>query len=111
MFGYIARLSQWEGEGGILLVQMISTCLPPFYKGKGSHCKDAIPKNSKQISPENELCGLSPNFHIHASEREFYIPKISLRAHRHMNVEIGTEAAQEPEYINEIFVAVQHPVT
>jgi hypothetical protein len=26
-FAYIAHLSQWGGGGGILLVQMISTCL------------------------------------------------------------------------------------
>ncbi len=33
-FGYIARISQWEG-GGILLVQIISTCLRCACIGRG----------------------------------------------------------------------------
>jgi hypothetical protein len=57
-----------------------------------------------------ELRRLSPNFHIHVSVSDLYIPRIgphiscsriggSIRgniyiAHRHMNVEIGTVAAQ-----------------
>ncbi len=35
-------------------------------------------KNSKQIFPEKELCGLSPNFHIHVSVSDIYIPAIGL---------------------------------
>jgi hypothetical protein len=56
-------------------------------------------ENLKQIFPEKEYRGPSPNFHIHVS--------VSV-AHRHMNVEIGAEAAQFPEkeYINGIAVAV-----
>jgi hypothetical protein len=30
-------------------------------------------ENSKQIFPEKELCGLSPNIHIHVSVRDLFI--------------------------------------
>ncbi len=68
---------------------------------------------SKQIFPEKEYRGLSPNFHIHASVSDLYIPTIGLPilleeicrpilglyksiAHRHMNVKIGAEAGAIP---------------
>ncbi len=35
-------------------------------------------KNSKQIFPEKELRGHSPNFHIHVSVSDLYIPMIDL---------------------------------
>ncbi len=82
-------------------------------------------ENLKQIFPDKELRGHSPNFHIHVSVCERFIyshdrsaysaagnmwthPGNLLIAHIHMSVEIGTEAAQFPEkvYINGIFVAV-----
>ena len=63
----------------------------------------------KQIFPEKEYRGVSPNFHIHASVSDLYIPTIGLPilreeilyvirswdyiiAQKHMNVEIGAEA-------------------
>jgi hypothetical protein len=35
-------------------------------------------ENSKQIFPEKELCGHSPNFHIHVTESNLYNPTIDL---------------------------------
>ncbi len=83
-------------------------------------------ENSKQIFPEKELCGLSPNLHIDVSESDLYFPTFCLPlllqgdavcgpilaiykiAHKHMNVEIRTEAEQFIfwEHINENFIAV-----
>jgi hypothetical protein len=78
-------------------------------------------ENLKQIFPEKEYWGLSPNFHIHVSVSQLYIPTMGLPflleeiyrpileiAHRNMNVEIVAEAAlfPEKEYINGIAVAV-----
>jgi hypothetical protein len=35
-------------------------------------------ENSRQIFPEKELWGLCPNFHIHVSVSDLYIPRIGL---------------------------------
>ncbi len=81
-------------------------------------------ENCKRIFPEKEFGGHRPNFHIHVSVSDLYIPRISLpvllqeilyldRSWEYINCsqtyecfEIETEAAQFPECINGIFVAV-----
>jgi hypothetical protein len=40
--------------------------------------KEKMPENLKQIFPEKEYWGLSPNFHIHVSVSELYIPTMGL---------------------------------
>ncbi len=43
-----------------------------FATNKFSHCKEI----SIYVFPEKELRGLSPNFHIHVSVSDLYIPTI-----------------------------------
>jgi hypothetical protein len=80
----------------------------------------------KQIFPEKEYRDVSPNFHIHASLSDLYIPTFGLPIPLEeicrpilglyksltdtMNVEIGAEASlfPEKEYINWIFGAVPY---
>jgi hypothetical protein len=87
------------------------------------HCS----KNPIYVFPEKELRGLSPKFHIHVCERfiysqdrSSYCPHIFLQqnrqtdpgniliAHRHMNVEIGTEAKNLGRFVSNFrYVSLQ----
>jgi hypothetical protein len=42
------------------------------------HCKEPIPQNREKNFQEKELRGHSPNFHIHVSMSDLYIPTIDL---------------------------------
>jgi hypothetical protein len=41
-------------------------------RGREAHCCE----NPIYLFPEKELCGLSPNFHIHMSKSDLHIPRI-----------------------------------
>ncbi len=71
-------------------------CCDSIATGPAAHCKE----HPIYVFPENKLRGLSPNFYIHISVRDLYVPTIGtpilLQPNRQTNVEIGTEAAQCP---------------
>jgi hypothetical protein len=52
--------------------------LRPAYKQAAYALQRQNAENLKQIFPEKEYRGLSPNFHIHVSVSELYIPTIGL---------------------------------
>ncbi len=103
--------------------ELIRHCLEK--EDTGTALQRASTENGKQIFPEKDLRGNSPNFHSHVSVRDLFIPTIDLPI---MLQEIcgpilgiykpfteawmwklGLRAAQFPEkeYINGIFLAVR----
>jgi hypothetical protein len=108
----------------VILYHSIPTCRASECRQTFTHCKDAIPKIRNKYSQKKKLCGVNPDFHIHVSVSDLYIPRIGLPillqenvwtdsgnkkiAHRHMNLQTGTGTAQFLcwEYINGIFAAV-----
>ncbi len=111
-------------------LRLISLCnsLPYIYQNEWVLTRDTLQRqnaeNLKQIFPEKEYRGLSPNFHIHVSVSEVYIPTTGLpflleeicgpilgiyKSLTDTECGNGAEATQFPEkeYINGITVAVQ----
>ncbi len=78
------------------------------------HCTALQRQNteiSKQIFPEKEYLGLSPNFHIHVSVSDLYIPTIGLPIllEEICRPILGLyKSLTEKEYIKGIFVAVRN---
>ncbi len=50
-----------------------SLCLPSLWFNHWTTLQRHNNKNSKQIFPEKEFQGLSPNFHIHVSASDLYV--------------------------------------
>ncbi len=91
-----------------LIFRLLTVTVSSKELSQTEHCNE----NPIYVFPEKELRGLSPNFHIHESVSDLYIPRIGPHifllqnrqtnpnhgniyiAHRHINVEIGTKAAQ-----------------
>ena len=59
------------GDGKQFII-FLFTIAPPFTLQRQNA------ENLKQIFPEKEYRGLSPNFHIHVSVSELYIPTMGL---------------------------------
>jgi hypothetical protein len=61
-------------------LKMTSFCIDSYlsYLSTGTALQRQNAENLKQIFPEKEYRGLSPNFHIHASVSELYIPMMGL---------------------------------
>ncbi len=78
--------------------------IPSGFDSQNSILQRQNAENLKEIFPEKEYRGLSPNFRIHVSVSELYIPTMGLpflleeicgpileiynRSHRHMKMEI-----------------------
>jgi hypothetical protein len=52
----------------------VTICYPSLL----TYCKDTIPKIRNKYSQKRNCSGLSPNFHIHVSVSDLYIPMIGL---------------------------------
>ncbi len=68
-----------EVAGTAVLTLLVSLLLLYRHVTKSfRYPQHALQRNSEQIFPGKELHGLSPNFHIHVSVSDLYIPTIGL---------------------------------
>ncbi len=75
------RFSQWTSEQGPAhpaLQKSLPQVSSPGQPSRDCTLQRHNNENSKQIFTEKELRGLSPNFYIHVSVSDYYIPMIGL---------------------------------
>ncbi len=108
---WVANIVHLEPMGRVLSFSPCQFCKESEPQLNRAHCKEPIPKIRNKYSLKRNCAATIPisTFMFLLRENMWTDPGNIKVAHRHMNVNIETEAAQFPEkeHITGIFVAVQ----